>query len=334
MGTASTRGGIILKKENLIPKASSSDLGGIIVGEDFTIDTDGILHLSNSQKLLNNAYKKYVFREKNWGDLPANDGRYNWKYGNEVFHFSWAKSLVLNKKTLLWENVEWQGAPYTGHYWDGRYVWTDGNNVYYTRGDHKYILNVKSRAAESVNITGAPDSFIGSAVWTDGMNIYYSYGSEQYIFNKETKTWSATTQWSGVTSFSGGDIWSDGWDIYCYSGAVGGRYKLDIINHKWTASTDYTTNLHNNVPATCYFYFDGDIYYRGWGETRKLNLNTKSWEDITNSFILQTDSGASVFQDGDGYNFWTDGEHLYYDYGDKHYIGQLEYVNLRLGGSA
>ena len=301
----------------VLPTATTTTLGGIKVGQNLTIDSDGTLNaqaggssylamstadIDRLWKLATGNLMPSSWSPKTWnGGLTNFQGEYYlWSDGENIYYSNSSNQYILNKSTSTWETKTWNGL--TNPY--GEFTWTDGESVYYSRGDEQYILD-KTTSTWITKTWNGLTYFHGRNVWTDGENIYYSNSEDQYILNKNTSTWEAKI-WNGLASFSKEYIWTDGDNIYYSTGNE--QYILDKSTSTWTEKTweGLTDFSGGNI------WTDGDnIYYSAGNKHYVLDKTANIWK-------IKTWEGLTDFSGG---NIWTDGDNIYYsNYGNNQYV--------------
>ena len=143
-----------------------------------------------------------------WDDTNSFQAIRVWTDGINVYYSFGSLQLVLNKDTLIWEEMLWNGLSEIY----GNAIWTDETNIYYSSGTEQYILNNETNTWQEMTWNGLT-SFSASNIWSDGRNYYYANGSENYVLEKETNTWTIKPC-EGLVEFSGYFVWSDGTDTY------------------------------------------------------------------------------------------------------------------------
>lgn len=89
--------------------------------------------------------------EMNWG-LYWN-GSNAWTDGNNVYLSYSSIQKKLDKSTLTWSDMEWEGLPSTFRL-SATSIWTDGTDIYYSQNNNQYILPSESPTIRTLTING------------------------------------------------------------------------------------------------------------------------------------------------------------------------------------
>lgn len=269
--------------------------------------------------------------ECSWSGIDYFDGTDVWNGSEDVYYSNGSQQYVLNKDTRTWEEKIWYGLE--GYIFDGSHVWTDSENFYFTAsyltGDDwhqvnaNFILNEETSTWSPINMGELSIHSIANFRWTDGENFYVSNQDEQYIFNKESKVWIPKV-WYGLEKFSNTGIWTDGKNVYYED-----SYVLNKSNSTWNEIVLDTSQLRENFSLISgeILNYGENVYYLEQilimddfsfhAYLYIFNSDENKWQE-TKSWDYGSEQG--IMYRLQTQNVWTDGENLYFSFGNSHYI--------------
>ena len=238
----------------------------------------------------------------NWEDAPwlgnfVGYGSYIWSDGDTVYYSDNGPNYVLNKSTMVWEEITWSG-PLTDIYANS--VWNDGDNTYYSDDTSQYVFNRTNREWEPKTWYGLTQ-FSAAYIWKDGDTVYYSDGTNHYVLNRATSTWETKT-WNGFTNFDGSCIWTDNVNIYYSYNST--HYVLNKLTDTWELKTWQGLSSFRGDSI----WSDGaDVYY-SYYDTYTLNKSTSTWE-ITNPWGSYRPEANAIWK-LDGQIYSSEGDYI------------------------
>lgn len=246
---------------------------------------------------------EHTWKDCKWYTSRQICGKFVWTDGKDVYYNdnSAFSSLVLNKKTGVWEKKIWQGI--SDSYLSGQYIFTYEGEIYYSgsRGEHAAKLNKETGVWTSKNF-----SVDGWLTWTDGKDLYYSeydpYTKESIhkIFDKTNETWiEKVWETPDIDEFrlDGRYVWTDGENTYfSYYDPYPRIFSHYVFNKETKVWSEKEWNV--NVSGDEIWTDGENIYCNG---SYILNKKEGKWEKFNFG------GNASIF----GEEIWTDGEYIH-----------------------
>lgn len=259
---------------------------------------------------------------KSWSGLTSFSGANIWlsqgSSGKTMYSNAGTNYYLSSSTTSTWTSNTYTGTtnPSGGSIW-----YVDSTHIYYSEGStYQYKLS----ATSGVPSTWYPQSWNGYTniygynIWKDKSgNIYYSDGTsaKQYVLNTSTDTWTAKS-WNGFSDIMGLYVWKDkSGNVYYSHGSD--QYYLDEATSTWYPKTWIFKNIISPSVHRIWSFRDL-IYYSDSANQYNLNKSTSTWTNVPvyRNNILVTN--PNLF----GYNFWSDGNDVYYSSGETQLMVQ------------
>lgn len=266
----------------------------------------------------------YVWQNKDWENQYPPSGSYVFNVNGRIFSLDpYERALEFNKNSKVWEKVTFYNKPRISHNFDKILIFN--NDLYILKSPINNIISIYKLNTVTM-FFDKTETYINNAsgtsnnsIWTDEENIYFTYITENYhcskILNFETKTWEEK-EWNIPENYKlyGSEIKKLPDNNFYFSNSVA-TLKL-VENNTWEVFT-----WGNNVQILCplIWTYKGITYYTRQNITKKLNVTSMSWEDVT--FTGQSANNGSLM--------WTDGDLAYYSNGfDNQYVWNGSEINI------
>lgn len=292
-----------IKEDGLIEEITPEKAGYTFLGWSLNQeDIDTEIYEKNIKSNLV-YYANFVFNDfQQVESLEGIGGGKVWTDGDNIYYSRSIEQYVLNKNTLTWEAVSWEGLFFS---LEGNCVWSYGDNTYFSYNGKHYLLNKGYFSWTLVDFSGLYYKAYGYDIWTDGEDFYFDCkampfdDTYKYKLDKETNTWSEFSFTNDIVDY-GQFIWTDGENTYYSNGSK--HYVLDKETDTWLEKTWFGFTGFSGTGI----WTDGkNIYYSNGSEHYVLDKETDTW-------LEKTWTGLTKFS---GNNVWhCDGKTYAGDY--------------------
>lgn len=279
-------------------------IDGVNIIDDFTINADStfVAVYEMIAKVTTFSSKNVTWKHED-GSVVNLVGGYVWSYGGNTYYNEFGRSYVLNKETMLWQDMVWHGLL------EDEYIssvlicdnvcYVGTNNGIRVLDESTFTLNNPTWKFNEFQHVATELDF--EYLWTDGVTLYYDLDDMHMKLDKSTETWNLNNWQNYYEKVNVSSIWTDGVNVYMAFSKV-----LDIENNTWI-SCDLNFPVSYNIDGiVC---FDGSVYYLYQGRNYVFDSENVVWLEIAYSGDVRLDS----------YFIWSFEDKLYYSNGNNQF---------------